>query len=110
MVDVTEFTEAGQHVENEDAFGLQQHPQADDCWICALADGQGGRAGGAKAAVLACETIIKSASTANPSDLASASTWASFLQLADETVSRDPTAGFTTLVGFAICQEMLVGA
>ena len=42
------FSEAGGHCSNEDAFAIKQHPLDSHLWLCFVADGQGGRAGGAK--------------------------------------------------------------
>ena len=39
-------SEPGGHATNEDAFEVMQHPADPSCWIGALADGQGGQAGG----------------------------------------------------------------
>lgn len=54
---VFSHSEPGGHLVNEDSFVVQQHQDDPSCWICTLADGQGGRAGGARASRLACETV-----------------------------------------------------
>jgi hypothetical protein len=46
MVRVHSFSEAGGHHLNEDAFRVQAHPLAADCWLCLVAGGQGGQAAG----------------------------------------------------------------
>jgi serine/threonine protein phosphatase PrpC len=48
MVSVITFSEAGGHPVNEDAFAVERHPADSECWLCFVADGQGGRAGGAR--------------------------------------------------------------
>jgi serine/threonine protein phosphatase PrpC len=47
MCIVLSYSEAGDHLANEDAFEVLRHPEGHSCWIGALADGQGGRSGGA---------------------------------------------------------------
>jgi serine/threonine protein phosphatase PrpC len=91
------FTAAGGHPVNEDAFVLRPLPGGAGC-VVALADGQGGRAGGARAALLACQ--IASAST----------NWDECLPEADTAVAADREAGFTTLVALAIEGDYLSGA
>jgi hypothetical protein len=89
MIRAYSFTAAGGHPTNEDAFVLRALP-GEAGWLVALADGQGGRAGGAWAAQIACR--IASAST----------NWEESLPEADAAVAADPEAGFTTLVGLSV--------
>jgi PPM family protein phosphatase len=110
MVAVTTFTEAGGHPLNEDAFLVQQHPADPDCWLCFLADGQGGRSGGGEAARLACRVGLDAAVGAKTGLLNGGRTWASLLRLSDFAVSADVAAGFTTLVGFCIHNGSIAGA
>ena len=72
---VTSFSEAGGHPANEDAFRLESHPLDADCWLCFLADGQGGRAGGAPAAQRACEAALEFALEFPPRKLIDARLW-----------------------------------
>lgn len=110
MSAVFSYSEAGGHDVNEDSFAVQPHPADPSCWLCVLADGQGGQAGGAEAAQLATHTVIE-ALTALPVDSLSASaTWNSVFRRADEAVCKDGRAGFTTLVGFAIAGRQIIGA
>ncbi len=110
MVNVTTFTEPGGHPLNEDAFLVQQHPADPSCWLCFLADGQGGRSGGGVAARLACHTGLERAGRLAPARLVDGRTWASLLRQADLAVAAEVMAGFTTLVGFCVRDKMVVGA
>jgi serine/threonine protein phosphatase PrpC len=111
MVHVLSFTEAGvDHADNEDAFLVRTHPAAGDSWLCFLAAGQGGQAGGGPAARLACEVALDQAVRRPPSRLADILEWDVILRQADHAVSADPQAGFTTLVGLSIVAGVIVGA
>lgn len=90
------FTVAGGHPVNEDAFALWPHEGG---WGVALADGQGGRAGGGRAAQLACATVASSTGS-----------WAGRLTAADAAVAADREAGFTTLVALHIADNRVFGA
>jgi serine/threonine protein phosphatase PrpC len=104
------FSEVGGHRVNEDAFVVRPHPADPSCWLCLLADGQGGQSGGARAAQLACRTAAEWAARVPVSKLSEAAAWASILRGADEVVCADSQAGYTTLVGFAIVGRRLAGA
>lgn len=110
MISVSFFSEPGGHPVTEDAFAVRLHPSDPDCWLCFLADGQGGRSGGAKAASIACSMAMETASSHAPRILTQPSSWADILQEADRAALHDPDAGFTTLLGFCITGESLVGA
>jgi hypothetical protein len=110
MVSVISFSEVGGHAANEDAFAVERHPADADCWLCFLADGQGGQAGGARAAQLVCRTALEAAQRTPRWKLAAPSTWATLLRAADEAVAADQEAGFTTLVGFCVTESSLAGA
>ena len=99
MIRTYSFTEAGGHAVNEDAFEL--HPLIGEVtgWLVVLADGQGGRAGGARAAQLACQTAAVHAGS-----------WEKRLSAADAAVAADAEAGFTTLVGLHVSADRVVGA
>ena len=47
---ITSFThtEPGGHPENEDRFEVRPVPGGPGCYLCAVADGQGGRSGGVR--------------------------------------------------------------
>lgn len=110
MIHVLSYTEAGGHPVNEDAFLARPHSADPDCWLVILADGQGGRAGGAHAAQLACETAAALASKVHPVDLVESSRWQEILSRTDAAVSADENAGFTTLIGLCIRTGRLAGA
>jgi PPM family protein phosphatase len=103
-------TEPGGHPANEDAFEITQHPGEQSCWIGALADGQGGQAGGGHAAWLACRVVIETISAQRASSVATAGTWIDALRRADERVCADRDAGYTTLIGFAVFGGHVIGA
>ena len=110
MLRVTSVSEAGGHVVNEDAFVARAHPSDPDCWLCLLADGQGGRAGGVEAAQLACRAAEEAALRLAPKILEKPAAWPTVLVQADLAVLADPAAGFTTLIGFCLREGVLAGA
>jgi serine/threonine protein phosphatase PrpC len=103
-------SEPGGHPENEDAFRAQPHPADAHCTLCVLADGQGGRAGGARASTLACDLVLSAAAKLSPADLALPSAWVNLLTIADAVVAKDSDAGFTTLIGLCVYRGYVVGA
>ena len=110
MTRLVTFTEPGGHPANEDAFVAAAHPADPGCWVVCLADGQGGRAGGARAARVACDTATAAAFAMRPADLTDSAAWASILGAADAAVAADPTAGFTPFIGFAVSSGEVAGA
>jgi serine/threonine protein phosphatase PrpC len=104
------FSEPGGHRDNEDAFAFEPHPADPGCWLCLLADGMGGQAGGMEAAQIACRTALAEALALPVAALADPDTWAALLHGADEAVRDDPRAGYTTLLGFAVTGRTLAGA
>jgi serine/threonine protein phosphatase PrpC len=110
MVSAQSYSETGGHLENEDAFAVQQHPLDPNLWLCFVADGQGGRSGGGAAARLACRAAVDLAVRWPPDRLANPAVWSSILESADEAVEADPVAEFTTLVGLAASRDRVVGA
>jgi hypothetical protein len=110
MCQVHIFSEPGGHAENEDVINVCRHPQQAGVWLCALADGQGGRCGGARAAELACRTVIQAAVEYRHEVLTIGDTWVEILRLADLAVAHDEDAGLATLVGFCLTKGTLVGA
>ncbi|MBA4065154.1 MAG: hypothetical protein C0501_15850 [Isosphaera sp.] len=97
MIRAYTFSEAGGRPANEDAFAVRELP--DGGRLVCLADGQGGRAGGARAAQLACEFVA-----------AGASSKLNIQGRADDAVAADPEAGFTTLVAFVARGDAVSGA
>jgi serine/threonine protein phosphatase PrpC len=101
MIRTSSFSAAGGHAVNEDTFAIQPLP-GEAGWLVALADGQGGRAGGARAAQLACRVALEHATQPDH--------WAEALTRADEAVAADAEAGFTTLVGLRVEGDRVAGA
>lgn len=101
-------TEPGGKLVNEDFVLARRHPLADDIYIGALADGQGGRSNAALASRTACERVWSLASALPVPQLFNPETWRRIVQQADEAVAL--TGGFTTLVAFAISHDTAVGA
>jgi hypothetical protein len=111
MIRVFSHTEVGGHAQNEDAIDVRPHPSDPHCLLCALADGQGGRAGGTRAAQLACRTCIEAASAQKLATLAlRLDAWETILRQADAAVASDPEAGLTTLIAFCIQKDAICGA
>jgi serine/threonine protein phosphatase PrpC len=110
MYRLSHFSEAGGHRINEDAFEVRPHPADPACWLCALADGQGGQAGGARAAQLACRSVIEAAVALPVRVLTDIATWATLLRQADMAVLADADAGYTTLVGFTLSGRQIAGS
>jgi serine/threonine protein phosphatase PrpC len=109
MIRAYSFSAAGGHAVNEDAFVLQPF-QSGAAWLAALADGQGGRSGGRRAAQLACETAIREALELPTERRGDARSWAEVLGRADAAVAADRDAGFATLVGLYVEENRVVGA
>jgi serine/threonine protein phosphatase PrpC len=100
----------GGHPTNEDAYEIIRHPADEWRWIAALADGQGGQAGGGEAARLACSVVIEAVSAQPIRFVAAASTWVNAVRRADERVCAHPMAGYTTLIGFGVTRDHVIGA
>jgi PPM family protein phosphatase len=103
------FSAAGGHPTNEDAFVLRQLPR-EEGWLVALADGVGGRAGGKRAAQLACEVAIQRALLLSAERRQDGSAWADVLAHADAAVAADREVGFTTLIGLCATADSVAGA
>jgi hypothetical protein len=109
MIEVFSHSEVGGHAENEDAFIVEHHPADRQCWICTLADGQGGRSGGGRAARMAAQIEPEVAKKQPPSVLVDIWGWERFLRGADALVAKDSIAGFTTLIGFCVRDDRIIG-
>ena len=101
------FSESSGDHENEDAVQIERLNAA---WIGAIADGQGGRSGGAKAAQLACESIIAAARNTASGFPVDPPFWRALFATADRIVCADPDAGFTTLIAFCVKDGHVYGA
>jgi len=110
MIAVSTHSESGGHAHNEDAFAVQSHPDDLESILCAVADGQGGQAGGGPAARLACEAFVERAARMPLTRLMLPDVWDEILMATDRAVADDPVAGFSTLVAFAVAHGQLVGA
>ncbi|MDP6720079.1 MAG: hypothetical protein QGF59_15575, partial [Pirellulaceae bacterium] len=110
MIRVHSHSEPGGHVVNEDAYRVVQHEGDDRCHMIVVADGQGGRSGGAAAAATACNSFIDQANAIRPKDLLLLSRWDELLGSVDLSVVQDPAAGYTTLVALCVFEGFLVGA
>lgn len=95
---------------NEDAVRCEWHPEGDSALLVALADGQGGRAGGAEAAQTAVATAIAQASAVGGRKLLKERFWRQLVFDVDTAVAQSPEAGFTTFVGLAVSDSRVVGA
>jgi hypothetical protein len=102
--------QGGAHADNEDAVDVRRHDQDDALWLCCLADGQGGRAGGARAAQVAVQSALTTALAQPPRSLLKPKTCEVLVRAADDAVFADPDAGFTTLVVLVIRDQLVCGA
>jgi hypothetical protein len=102
------YSRPGERGENQDAFQIRSHPANPDSLMVAIADGQGGRAGGGIAARLACRVCIEMASSYAPRNLTIAWHWRDILRAVDQAVHDQPEAGFTTLIAFCITSESVI--
>ena len=104
---MTIFTEGSEDHENEDAVEVRR---IHDGWIGAVADGQGGRSGGAKAATRACQILLDLGCELESSAFSRPNTWWDLFRTADRSITEDREAGFTTLVAFQIFGGYVYGA
>ena len=110
MIKVFSHTEPGGHARNEDAFAVQLHGHDSESFLCVVADGQGGRAGGEAAAQLACRALLTAAGGYSATDLLRPSRWSGILHTVDQAVFTDPSAGLTTVVAFYLTGDHVCGA
>lgn len=96
--------------DNQDALVMLRHPNEPELLLVAIADGQGGQPGGKTAAQLACQLIVKAASECRPMHLLWKRKWKQLLQQTDQQLRVNASAGFTTLVAFALMPNKLCGA
>ena len=110
MINHLSFSEIGDHTTNEDAFLVEPHASDPMGYLCFLADGQGGRSGGLQAARLACEAALTRMKALPLRTLTETAAWEACLAQADRAVLVDKEAGFTTLLGFYLREDLLIGA
>jgi serine/threonine protein phosphatase PrpC len=111
MIHAFSFSELGQgHATNQDAFQVRRHPADEDCWLCTLADGQGGQFGGERAAKISCRAAMDAAADRRVGDLTEHGTWVTVIHAADKSVAADPDAGHTALLAFCVVRGRLLGA
>ncbi len=103
-------SEAGDGHVNEDVVLVRPHPGDAGVLLCALADGQGGQAGGARAAPVAVEESLRAASSFPVNELRQAAPWYAVVGAADETVCEDDAAGYCTLVSLGVSEREVWGA
>lgn len=106
---VVTHTEAGGGKANQDYLVAERHPLAADTWICAIADGQGGRPEGDKASSIACRSVAEICRRTPSDHLAQPGAWMDILADANARVASG-TEGFTTLIGFAVGPDFICGA
>ena len=103
-------SEAGESHANEDTVSVRPHSDAENVLLCCLADGQGGQAGGARAAQVALEESLRVMSSLAVPELLQAESWYSIVSAADEAVSEDDAAGFCTLISLSVSEREIWGA
>ncbi len=103
-------SEAGEGHANEDVALVRPHPEDAGVLLCALADGQGGQAGGADAARVAVEESLRAAASFPAKELFGAAPWYAVVGAADEAVCEDDAAGFCTLVSLCVSVRGVWGA
>jgi len=104
------FSEAAAGHANEDAFSHRQHPLDRSVELFALADGQGGQAGGFQAASTAVLSVLDAASLLPPEKLLDPGTWETLGHIADDQVAKAFDAGYCSLVALVVTGEWVVGA
>jgi len=103
-------TEAGYGHINEDIVQVRSHPDKIGFALCSLADGQGGRSGGARAAYVAVRESLAAALSFSADALGQAAQWHPIVSAADEAVCEDDDAGFCTSVSLCVSDQRVCGA
>jgi hypothetical protein len=109
MIAYFTHTEPGGCSENQDCVEVRSVSGHSSCYVCAIADGQGGQAGAALAAAIACQSCLDRASPFQGDQLLIPSVWPVILRHADQAVADAQDAGFTTLIGFCLTETLLCG-
>jgi hypothetical protein len=102
-------TEPGGHPDNQDCLELRPLAAGPECYLCAVADGQGGRSGAALAAATACKACLNSASAFSLKQLLCPAAWPDLLRAADEAVAKTEGAGYTTSIAFCVTESAVCG-
>ncbi len=102
-------SEPGDGHENQDVVQIRPHPKDAQAFLCALADGQGGRSGGAEAAQIAVAQSLAAASLLPVEELLDPASWYSIVSEGDEAVSDADAAGYSTLVGLVVTPSAVCG-
>jgi len=109
MITADSLSEPGGHLINEDARLVRMAAVGAGSCICAVADGQGGRAGGREAAETAVRVAVEHASLLSGDQLSEPLAWPTILRQADMAVHNASEAGYTTLVGLAVVGTTVSG-
>ncbi|HTU93180.1 MAG TPA: protein phosphatase 2C domain-containing protein [Gemmataceae bacterium] len=110
MIAYLTHTEPGGHDENQDYVDMRSLSGHSPYYVCAVADGQGGQAGAARAVAIACQSCLDKVSSFRTDKLLSPSTWSVILRDADRAVADAAEAGYTTLIAFCLTETLLCGA
>jgi len=103
-------SEGGYGHANEDAVQVRMYASEGSVLLCALADGMGGQAGGARAANQAVERSLLATDGYFREQLRDETTWVEIISGADSFLSDNDAAVYTTLVCLGIVDEFLAGA
>lgn len=109
MIAYSAHTEPGGHEENQDRFEVRPVAGSSASYVCAVADGQGGKAGAALAAAVACQVCLDRVFALRVDQLQSPSIWPAILADADMAVADAHEAGYTTLIAFCLTETLLCG-
>ncbi|MEI9998007.1 MAG: protein phosphatase 2C domain-containing protein [Verrucomicrobiota bacterium] len=104
------FSEGAEPDKNEDAVDVRQLFRGGRGWIGAIADGQGGHPGGARAAQLACEAALENLGAASAEQAASPTFWQELFRAVDGRVTHDSEAGLANLLAFVLTGDHVYGA
>jgi len=103
-------SEAGHRHINEDHHVSSYHPANSDVILCAIADGQGGQAGGGAASRIAAVKCVELCALTPVDRLFFPKNWPPIIASADDAVQEDREAGYSTLVGVSVKQNAVCGS
>lgn len=104
------WTASGDNHRNEDVVQVRPHPGQPDFTLCSLADGQGGRSGGAGAAQVAVQQSLAAALSFPADALTQSAQWHPIVSATDDAVCEDDDAGFCTLISLGVSAQNVCGA